>query len=429
MTRDLAGTFVAFDLDNTLIEFEADAYESIVRRFLAEGDLGLQVAESFGLYERVRAWGNAMERLGLANPVHRRGHPHLLALVGLLFGNLPFGGESARLPESRRRSLIETMSELADRERSSRHGDPADCLLAELELRATIARSQRLRDLAERTRHLAEAEELQAWAARYSAIERGLPLRDFDELFDGLEARGARCVIITHGLVETQLAKVQRLGLLARLSERVLITEQAGAVEGRAALDEALDEKLDDCVRGRCAPDADLGEMWLFRWVLTQWSRKTPSFFARCLHAMHSRPDRPASGLAEAMVVERARWQAAPMRFAMIGDRYDLDIRPVRALLKPGEGRTLLLTQGKYGPQQSHPVAPAELAPDHLFPDWTSLADFLRSAGAPLGGAPISAPPNCLAELPIPPERLREGSRSRFQAIRLVAGVVAAQRR
>jgi FMN phosphatase YigB (HAD superfamily) len=422
MTDDLSGHVIAFDLDNTLIEFEADAYERIVRRFLADGDLGLGDVEPFGLYEKVRAWGNAMERIGLANPVHRRGHPHLLAMIGLLFGELPFTG-AARLPESRRRATIDLMMELTDRERASRHGEPADCLLAELELRATLVRSQRLADLAQRVRQLADSPELAEWAARYPAIEREFPLKPFDELLNALEARGASCVIITHGLVETQLAKVQRLGLLDRFRERVLITENAGAVAGRLGLEEALDERLHDCVSGRSAPDEDLGEMWLFRWVLQQWARKTPSFYARCLHAIRARPDRPGVALAELAVVRPADWAASPLAFAMVGDRHDLDVRPLRALLKPGQGQALLLAQGKYGPQHGAYETDERHRPDGVFPDWACLEEFLEGDGVRRGAAPIAAAPDCFAEMPIPQERLMQGRRSRFQAIRLVADV------
>ena len=85
-------TFVAFDVDNTLLDPEMRAYRETVVRFLEATDIGLPPDEAYDTFEEARATGHALERLGLRNPIHDRGNAEGLAAFG---GWAAFGGAVA----------------------------------------------------------------------------------------------------------------------------------------------------------------------------------------------------------------------------------------------------------------------------------------------------------------------------------------------
>lgn len=418
---NLNGVIVAFDLDNTLLEFEREDYARIVNDFLSyNGGMGVPPRVAYHAYESIRSWGNVMERLGLANASHQRGHAHALAMLACMWGS------AARphfppMPSLSRDVLRSTLGDLEQRERQARQGLPADRLAVELDLRRRISSEHRLHELAEHVRTAARDPALLEWAAQYGIIERSYEVRDFGTLIDDLAERGARVVVITHGRIETQMAKIQRLGLVTRLAERVLITESAAMLPGRDAFHEELDRHLEECASSGARPHASLEELWLAQCVLHEWGRKSPGFFARCLHAVVQDRDRPAAALRALDVVRAKDWSKRPPRFVMIGDRHDLDVAPLRSLLGPRGGLAVLLTQGKHGDGYTADRIPTELRPDRSYPQWTELEAFLRFDLCAAGVPPVGSPPDFFAGMNIDPGQLAKGKQSPFETVRAVA--------
>jgi hypothetical protein len=111
------------------------------------------------------------------------------------------------------------------------------------------------------------------------------------------------------------------------------------------------------------------------------------------------------------------------MRFVMIGDRWDRDVRPVIELLGRDSCLTLRLTQGHYG--DKHPAAEIDpqLRPHHEFPHWDALIEFLVRDLTADGVDEITRSPDLLPRSEFRREHIEAGLGSRFEAVRSIAGV------
>jgi hypothetical protein len=229
-------------------------------------------------------------------------------------------------------------------------------------------------------RRLARLPFVEDWAVRYADIEARTPLHDPGPLLDALAERGANLVVISEGLADVQQAKLARLGLSRLCAGRILITQNAGDIPGLDELDRSLEPFLNDT--GDDFDDSTRTEfalLWRFRCVAHLWATKSPWFYGRCLHALHANPTAPASALRELAVVPRDAWRDDPMRFVMIGDRYDRDIAPLCELVGPQACLTIRLRAGRYADEFRETKPPPDRRLSWTFTNWNELTTFLTN--------------------------------------------------
>ncbi len=424
----LHGTVIAFDLDNTLYDPAGRAYQETVREFLAAGPARMDPESAYFEFERMRKLSEGLESLGLRNPSHERGNADALAAYCLTAESAEALRAVLGVQAGRTDQYSELLSELAQRERSTRTGPWSDRLVAEQRFLEFRRKDARCREFAEKVVRLSEDSRISNWSSRYSVIESDSPIHDPSSALHHLKKLGATLAIITEGRHAVQFQKIRRLGLEQEFAGGMLVTECASELEGCEEFAARLDRLLAIPTAARTASDrAELERLWYFECIRREWSRKTPSFFARCLHALFGVPSMPETGLRAVGVVSPGKWPMSSQRFVMVGDRYDLDVRPLLDLLGRDEGLAIRLLGGKYTTDFPEADLPEHLRPHHTLDGWRSverfLAEELRAESVP----PIVKPPPIVPPFELRPDVLRQGIDSPFDFVRTVARAVAVQ--
>jgi FMN phosphatase YigB (HAD superfamily) len=421
----LADLVVAFDVDNTLYDPEPDVYRRVVSEFLSLVDVGLAASEAFERFGALRKSGGALERIGLGNPIHDRGNPEVLAVFCLTCSTRDslrsdLGIESERQALYRR--LLGRVTGLHER---TRIGSFPARLGAEIEVRRFQDSSQELRAFLGEVERLAGHPLIRDWSARYEEIERKQPIARHRPVLVELVKRGATIVVISQGFYEVQREKLERLEIADLFAGRMLVTDRATRLAGFDHLLGRVDDLIGEAARsGGLNVDSELDQLWHFLSIINLWSRKTPWFYGRCLHAIRHDPVRPEEALADLVWVPAERWEADPLRFVMVGDRYDKEVLPLIELLGRDVGMTLRLTQGKYGHEDPYDRLPPDRRPARTFEHWDELGAFLVHDLSAETVRPVERPPAILPMSQVRMELMDWALRCEFEAVRSIAKTV-----
>ncbi len=417
---DLNGLSIAFDLDNTLLDPSGERYESVTSDFLARGDLGLDVESLRVAYDRVRRWGPILARLGLANSLHDRGHVDGLAAMALLFATNDVFLSSNGDAVARRDAYTSTLDELDEVAKATRRGSPQNRLEAERTLRSALSSDVAI-ELRAAILNASESRALREWSRIYDAIEDAHPVDDVCQMLQSLTDRGASCLVITQGQTKFQRQKIERLGIAELLSGCTLITQSARRIPGHGTLDTRIDELL-----AGDETSGELGNLWTYRCLLDVWGSKSPSFYARCVHALQGCEGHVEKRLADLVVVPRKDWARNPPRLVMIGDRYEKDIRPLIDLVGGGAATTVHLTAGKYNEGFSANDLPEDVRPTRSFDSMPAVRGFLEQELSRASAPVIETPPPIAPDGWFDEDVLEFGMRCDLGCVRKIAGAVIA---
>ena len=419
---------IAFDIDNTLTDPDGSSYRRTTAKFLALHDLGLNAADAYDAIEAIRTRGAVLERIGLANPRHERGCADGLALLCLMHGIDPNLQAELGINADDQSTHRDTFTELSELHRATCRGRFEDRLDAECCVREFAATDPRVARSRDEVLRISRHPTVQAWASAYEAIENEEAVSDVRRLLEDLVSRGATPIVITEGREEVQMRKIRRLRVADIFTGRVLITETAVKLPGARDLESAIGALIDKKTHSGCSSvqNAELHLLWYFHCVVDEWATKSASFYARCLHAVHQNPNDPQSALAAFAVVPATQWAQQPLRFVMVGDRYDKDVLPLIELLGCDVGMTVRLRAGKYAALQPEDELPPHRRPSRTFTSWDALSTFLIDDLTVEDIHLITAPPPI-----VPPTELRwdyidRGRRSPYEAVRAVAELVSA---
>lgn len=416
---------VGFDVDNTLLDSDMRVYDATVSRFLASFDLGLPAGDAYGVYEAFRAKGNALERLGLQDPIDQRGNPEAVAVFAMAHCSAA-ARDTLAIGLDEQRDCRAALDELATADKAARKGSFDERLQAELRARSFCATDTRVARLVATALRLAKHPRIVEWSNTYRELEAAQPVDDWLPLMQSLASRGMVSVIISEGRCDIQAEKLDRLGLTEFFEGRVLVTEAAGQVPGVRELDEEISRRLEEHVRATSAPiDPELSLLWYYRCLMDGWATKSAPFFARCLHAIEADSERPQDAFQMPTYVQANTWAERPLRFVMVGDKYDKDVEPLVDLLGPEVGLKIRLRMGKYGELHPEQALRPERRPDRTFTDWDSLVHFLSHELTPEMVLPITRPPDILDRSVIRTDYIKQGLDSPFEAVRHVAHAAA----
>lgn len=420
--RPLSQVVIAFDLDNTLLDPSGIAYTKTTDDFLSTVDQGLNLSEGRQAYETLRSWGPALARIGLANPIHRRGHPEAVAVLHIIFCTNTSVLAELGIDRCDRQGFRGVIEETVRLVRAVGADWTEAGLESEIRIRRFLRQDKRVDRFRSVARRIAGHPRIIACAKAHRMIERRLASGESGSLLNDLVSKGAIPIVITKGYRDVQFDKLDQLGISHLLTGRVLTTEAAAEVPGAAVLNARLDRLIDEhSDTHREGFGEELLLLWRFRRLIDAWASKTPPFFGRCLHAIRRMPNDPESAMARPEFVAADAWRNEPLRFVMVGDRYDTDIEPLLDLLGPGAGMTIHLRTGKYA--HLHPQAdlPCDRRPNRTFTDWESLARFLSDDLSAEQIRPITAPPDMVDRSRVDVATLECGLASEFEAIRLIA--------
>ncbi len=425
---DLHDVVIAFDIDNTLTDPDGSGYRRTTAKFLASHDLGLNAEDAYDAIEAIRTRGDMLERIGLANPRHERGCADGLAVLCLMHCINPDLQAELDLNADDQSTHRDTFTELSELERATREGDFDDRLDAECRVREFAATDPRIARSRDQVLRISRHPTLRAWAGAYEAIEDEEPVNDVRPLLETVMSRGATPMVITEGREDMQMQKIRRLRVADIFTGRVLITETAAKLPGTRELESAIGALIERRIDSACSPaqEAELQLLWDFHCVVDEWATKSASFYARCLHAVHQNPNDPQSALGTLAVVPVTQWAQRPLRFVMVGDRYDKDVLPLIELLGHDVGMTVRLRMGKYAALHPEDELPPHRRPSRTFTSWDALSTFLTDDLTVEDIHPITAPPPI-----VPPTELRwdyidRGLESTMESVRLVAELVSA---
>jgi FMN phosphatase YigB (HAD superfamily) len=424
--KPLQRVLIGFDVDNTLMDPTGEAYRRTVEDFLARSELGLDPVASFRTFEEVRSHGRVLERLGLGNPIHDRGHPHGMALLCLTHCDNPAILRELDIHTEDRPAYDIVIRKLRELHHASRHGPFEKRLEAEINLRAALENRAEVERLRSEIDRIARSPIVTGLAEGYRAAERDRPAGDRTPIMAALISKGATPVVISEGRAKIQIEKLNRLGLSELFNQRVLITEAATSLPGIHRLEDAISNLMDVRVaRESQAGDDELRFLWYYRCLIDAWATKTPWFYARCLHALQLDRENPEAALSKPVFVPADHWRANPLHFVMVGDRYDKDVKPLMDLLGPDVAMKLQLRMGKY--ENLHPESelPPDRRPDRTFTNWDSLAKFLTDELRLEDVKPITTPPDIVPRNEVHTDYVERGLDSPYEAVRLVATAVA----
>ena len=422
----LTDVVIALDIDNTLMDPDGAGYRETTAEFMAFVDIGLSPNERLRAYEGLRARGDALEQLGLGNPLHERNHPEALAVLCVTrCANSGLRRDLQINPDDQPR-YREFVIELAKRHDKTGRGSAESRLAAEIAFRRFCTTDPRVVRFCNEVKRVAQYPRITVWAQHYEAIERQRPVTSASLPLDALATRDAIPIVITEGRGDVQARKLDALGLAGSFQDRVLITEAVAAVPGVKKLDEAISRRIDARIRSaNDVEDRELSCLWHYRCLIGSWETKTPWFFGRCLHAIQNQPRYPALELSRPVFVPADRWGERPLYFVMVGDRYDKDIAPLIDLLGPGAGMKIRLQMGKYGHLHPESDLPPDRRPDRTFADWNALTSFLTEELVVGQIKPITTPPDIVDRAAVRPDYVEQGLASEYEAVSLVATAVA----
>lgn len=419
---------IAFDIDNTLTDPDGSGYRRTTAKFFASHDLGLNAEDAYDAIEAIRTRGDVLERIGLANPRHERGCADGLAVLCLMHCINPNLQAELDINADDQSTHRDTFTELSELERATREGDFDDRLDAECRVREFAATDPRIARSRDEVLRISRHPTLRAWASACEAIENEEPVNDVRPLLEGLVSRGATPIVITEGREEVQMRKLRRLRVADIFTGRVLITETPAKLPGIHELESAIGELIGKKTHSgfSSVQNAELQLLWYFHCLVDEWATKSASFYARCLHAVHQNPNDPQSALAKPAVVPVTQWVQQPLRFVMVGDRYDKDVLPLIELLGCDVGMTVRLRAGKYAALHPEDELPPHRRPSRTFTSWDALSTFLTDDLTVEDIQPITAPPPIVPPLQVREESIDAGLRSSYEAVRTVAELVAA---
>nr|MDP9178261.1 hypothetical protein [Gemmatimonadota bacterium] len=120
----------------------------------------------------------------------------------------------------------------------------------------------------------------------------------------------------------------------------------------------------------------DIESLAAARWLLGLFSRKTPGFYARVLHAVVASPKDAQNTLDSFAIVEAAEWTQEEVRVAMFGNYHAKDVVPIQQLLGSNHVWTGLLHEGLHSG-----ISPtdSEFVPTRVFDSWSSARKELGS--------------------------------------------------
>ena len=425
---DLHDVVIAFDIDNTLTDPDGSGYRRTTAKFFTLHDLGLNAEDACDAIEAIRTRGDALERIGLANPRHERGCADGLAVLCLMHCINPNLQAELGINADDQSTHRGTFTELSGLERATREGNFDDRLDAACRIRKFCATSPRIVRFRGEVQRIAGHAAVQAWAESYATIENEEPVNDVRPLLEGLVSRGGTPIVITEGREEVQMRKIRRLRVADIFTGRVLITETSAKLPGIHELESTIGGLMDRRIHSLCSSgESDaLQLLWYFHCVVDEWATKSASFYARCLHTVRQNPNDPQSALAKFAVVPATQWAQQPLRFVMVGDRYDKDVLPLIELLGCDVGMTVRLRAGKYAALHPEDELPPHRRPSRTFTSWDALSTFLTDDLTVGDIQPITAPPPI-----VPPSELRwdyidRGLKNTMESVRLVAKLVSA---
>jgi hypothetical protein len=362
----------------------------------------------------------------LGNPIHDRAHPEALAVLCMTRATNRTLLRDLQISPTDQPGYHELVVKVASLESTTRKGTPTERLAAELALRRFLATDPRVPPLRAAAKRVADRPRISVWAEHFRRHERVPTGPDLEPLMDALVARGAFPVAISEGLRRYQNEKLERTGLLERFRGCTLLTETAAAVPGRSEFDLAFTDLINRQAASGGDIDPELTFLWHYHGIIEAWSSKTPWFFGRCLHALQESPTRPEEVFREPRFVEPDRWRKQPLRFVMIGDRYDKDVEPLIDLLGPNIGLKLRLRMGKYGHRHPEDALLDHRRADRTSMDWDSLTRFLTEETTVKQIPPIIRPPDIADRGQVVTEHIERGLNHCLEAVRVVAEVVDA---
>jgi FMN phosphatase YigB (HAD superfamily) len=421
----LADLVVAFDVDNTLYDPDPDVYRRVVSESLSLVDVGLAAFEAVERFGALRKSGGALERIGLGNPIHDRGNPEVLAVFCLTCATRDSLRSELGIRSERQALYRRLLGRITGLHERTRIGSVQARLGAEIEVRRFQDSSQELRTFLGEVERVAGHPLIRDWSARYEEIERKQPIARHRAVLVELVKRGATIVVISQGFYEVQREKLERLEIADLFPGRMLVTDRATRLNGFDHLFGRVEDLIGAAARsGGLEVDRELDRLWHFLSLINLWSRKTPWFYGRCLHAIRHDPEHPEQVLADLVWVPAERWEADPLRFVMVGDRYDKEVLPLIELLGRDVGMTLRLIQGKYGHEDPDDQLPPDRRPARTFEHWDELGAFLLNELSAEQVGPVNRPPAILPMSQVRMDLMDWGLRCEFEAVRLVAETV-----
>jgi FMN phosphatase YigB (HAD superfamily) len=423
MSRNLAVVAAAgFDIDNTLKDADSREYDSTLLPFFSFYDVGVTPQKAIRTFEVVRSQGAALQRIGMRNPIHERGNADALSVFCIGNCVTPTVRSELGIDSKDQDEFNGLLLELAELDMSTRRGSFEKRLWAECRVRAFCEKDARVARFRGEALRIAHHPRIVNWSQRYRELEASQPVNDVLPLMRSLASRGMMPIIISEGRSAIQAEKLDRLGLTEFFEGRVLVTEAAGQVPGVQELDKEISRRLEEHISATSAPiDPELKLLWYSRCLVDGWATKSAPFFARCLHAIEADSERPQDAFQMPAYVQANTWRERPLRFAMVGDKYDKDVEPLVDLLGPGVGLKIRLRMGKYGALYPEQELRPERRPERTFTDWDSLAHFLSHELTPEMVPPITRPPDILDRSVIRADYVERGLDSPFEAVRHVA--------
>lgn len=364
-----------FDLDYTIFDW-IHLYEQAISRVLRQV-FDFLPEKTLDTFCKLRAKSAAFEMLGVPSITHYYETPEALALL-LIFHPEATSNCIGDISQRQRESLGRFVEDLWNAVSCLPKKFNSDLVQKEVELRRMVLTNPCGRTLQQRIEDLARTDRIQDVYTQCQKTKAPVENPYFLNFVNQLsETKDLELYIASEGAEEVQKNKVSSLGVGQFFKGKVLTTEQAARPKGSSQLLESVDSLLNEAAKnktGKLPPQ--LKFLYYFKQILDIYQEKGPWFFARLLHAVKSSPCDPESSLAQFAVVHLESWQRQPLKIAIVGDRYDKDIKPIITLLGKGGVLTVRIQQGKYANTFQESELEPSMRPNETFSNWDKFVQF-----------------------------------------------------
>lgn len=336
---------VFIDLDNTI--FNNLQIRHTAMKLALEGlNLNRNIKELLGNYELVVDLSDGMEAIGIPNFKHYWNSPQLYAVLTILFTDNEVHKKNLGINSVDQKKFLEEISQININMIQTKK-DANNYFQKRIPLNI-CNKDPVIRKFLKILNEIIDDESFQN---SYNIFENNLKFEPYDgvfDLFEELNEQDIKIYIVTEGLTEIQHKKIKGLGLGD--FKKVLTTEDASNPFGIKKLRKASSIFINFPRESDNNFFKKRELLLLCLQILNQYSDKSnPHFYSRVIHAVVKNPENPSAALKQFSFIPKNIWQKKTrLRLAMIGDRYDKDLKPLILLLGRNSIMTVRLKKAKH---------------------------------------------------------------------------------
>ena len=370
---------VFFDLDNTLFDNLKTRHDAIIPA-LNRLDLNAGIEDLLLNYEQVVDLSDTFEFLGLTNFKHFWNRSELYAILTILFTKNPVHLKEMGMTRSLQKSFLHKIQELnkfvINMKREYPFNEKQWNSLFDSYRKDTIFNKFLIL--------LKEIEGEKIFKNACEDFEKKLEFKLCDGVLDLVETfvrQDIKVFVITEGYTHIQKEKIKKLKLDNFFVDKILTTEDASNPRGKKKLVNQIKIFNNKKRKGEINHFEKVkydGLQYYLNILETFSDKSNPQFYSRVIHSIKKDLKNPEKAMRNLAHIPDDQWRNGKrIKLAMIGDRYDKDLRPLISLLGSENVITIRIKQAKHKNTFPSKEIDKKLKPSFTTSNFQDIENFL----------------------------------------------------